>query len=318
LTEAVSTLPRVPARARSLRWFDSMPHPPLACEIAPGYVAAARGWQSAFEPLAQGTVVASPVDLNMPDAAAVRQRLQMVLQRIGAKGPEVALLLPDQVIRIFLLHFETFPRRAEEAVPLLRWRLKKSVPFEMEETVVSYMQQPLAPGQSGGVSVLAAVARQKVVRQYEELAEALELRPGVVLSSTLAALSLLKDDRPVLLARLAGRTLTTVIVRGEALCVYRCTDVSGEPAALPTRALMEEVFPAVAYFQDTWRENIGEIRLAGFGPRFDDFRREVEADLGSRVQPLLSSTAGSFPAEAKPMIERHLDGLVGWAAGGAA
>jgi len=317
LTEALATLPLVPVPQRALRWLDSLPHPPLACEIAPGYVAVARGWQSAYEALPAGAVNASPVDLNLPDPIAVRTRLQAALQRIGAKGPEVALLLPDQVVRVFLLHFETFPRRADEAIPLLRWRLKKSVPFEMEETIVSYMPQPLAPAQPRGVSVLAAVARQKVVRQYEELAEALELRPGVVLSSTLATLALLKDDRPVLLARLAGRTLTTVIVRGSALCVYRCSDVSGEAGALETRALMEELFPAVAYFQDTWRENLAEIRLAGFGARLEEFRREVENDLGSRALPLLAGGAG-LPAEAKPLLDRQLDALVGWAAGGAA
>ena len=200
-----------------------------------------------------------------------------LVQRIGARRPEVALLLPDQVVRVFLLHFETFPRRAEDAIPLLRWRLKKSVPFEMDETIVSYMPQPLAPGNSGGASVLAAVARQKVVRQYEEIVEGMGLRAGVALSSTLASLALLADSRPTLVVRLAGRTLTTVIVRGEALCVYRCTDVPQELAALNAAAVLEEIYPAVAFFQDSWRENIAEIRLAGFTARFDEFRRAVEA-----------------------------------------
>ena len=295
-----------------------MPHPPLACEIAPGHVAVARGWQSAFEPLPAGAVVPSPVEPNLPDPSAVRTRLQSALQRLGAKGPDVALLLPDQTIRVFLLHFDTFPRRADEAVPLLRWRLKKSVPFEMEETIVSYMPQPLAPGNTTGVSILAAVARQKVVRQYEELAEALELRPGVVLSSSLAALALLRDERPVLLVRLSGKTLTTVIVRGDALCVYRCTDVSGDPATLEPSAVLEELYPAVAFFQDTWRENISEIRLGGFGARLEDVRRAVEAELGSRAFPLLSASAAGLPGEARPLIDRQLEALAGWAAGGAA
>lgn len=301
-----------------LGWLDSMPHPALACEIAPGHVAVARGWQSAFELLPDGVVVPSPVEPNLTDPAAVRGRLQSALNRIGAKGPDIALLLPDQVIRVFLLHFETFPRRTEEAVPLLRWRLKKSVPFEMEETVVSYMPQPLAPNQTAGVSIMAAVALQKVVRQYEELSEALGLRAGVVLSSTLAALALLSEDRPVLLVRLSGRTLTTVIVRGEAMCVYRCTDLPADHAALNPASILEELYPAVAFFQDTWRENIVEIRLAGFGARFEEFRRATEQELGARAIPLLSGSGLGMSAEAKPMVEKQLDALAGWATGGAA
>ncbi len=298
------------------RWFDSIPHPALACEIAPGYVAAARGWQFGFEALPAEAVAPSPVELNFPNAGVVRSALQTVLNRIGAKGSDAALFLPDQVIRVFLLHFDTFPRRAEEAIPLLRWRLKKSVPFDAEETVVSYMPQPLAPRETSGVSILAAVARQKVIRQYEELAEALSLRAGVVLSSTLASLCLLADDRPTLLARLSGRTLTTVIVRGEALCVYRCNDLAGDSVSVST--VMEELYPAVAFFQDTWRENLADARISGFAAISDTVRRTMESELSVRAYPLLSPTAPGMPAEAKPMIDRQLDALAGWAAGGKA
>jgi type IV pilus assembly protein PilM len=311
---AASTLSSLVPRGLR-RWLDSMPHPPLACEIAPRHVAVARGWQCAFEPLAEGAVVPSPVELNLADPSSVRTRMQAALHRIGARGPEMALLLPDQVIRVFLLHFETFPRRNSEVIPLLRWRLKKSVPFDMEETAVSYQMQPLAPAQARGVAVLAAVARQSVVRQYEELAEALNLKPGVVLSSSLASLPLLRGDRPTLLARCAGSTLTTVIIRGETLCVYRCTDLASAGEEVHAASVLEEIYPAVAFFQDTWRENISEMRLAGFGPRQDELCRAVEAELGTRTAALLP--AAGLPAEGKSMIERQLEALAGWAMEGA-
>src|SRR5574338_613531 len=96
----------VPAVLR--RWFDSIPHPALACEIAPGYVAAARGWQFGFEALPADAVAPSPVELNLPNVGVVRSALQTVLNRIGAKVSDAALFLPDLVIRVFLLHFVTF------------------------------------------------------------------------------------------------------------------------------------------------------------------------------------------------------------------
>src|SRR5581483_8510763 len=49
-----------------------------------------------------------------------------------------------------------FPRSASEAVPMLRWKLKKSVPFEVDETLISYMRQ--APREDG-VDIVTLLAR---------------------------------------------------------------------------------------------------------------------------------------------------------------
>jgi type IV pilus assembly protein PilM len=289
-----------------------MPRPALVCEIAETHVAFARDGQFAADALPAGLVLPSAVEPNLPDPAALGARLEPLLQRLGSRGPEVALLLPDQVIRVFLLHFDSFPRRADEAIPLLRWRLKKSVPFDVEDTVVSYMPQPLMPSHAAGVSVLAAVARQRVVRQYEEVVEGLGLRPGVAMSSSLATLPLVDPERPALLARLCGTTLVTLVARGEALCVYRCTE-SAPAASLATTALLEELYPAVAFFQDNWRENISEVRLSGLGSRFEEFRHAVEVEIGGRVQPLLSGAAARrLPVEARGLVEKQYDALVGW------
>ena len=47
---------------------------------------------------------------------------------------------------------------------MLRWKLKKSVPFEVDETLISYMRQ--APREDG-VDVVTALARLRIVREYE-------------------------------------------------------------------------------------------------------------------------------------------------------
>ena len=77
--------------------------------------------------------------------------------------------------------------------------------------------------------------------------------------STMATLCYFEDERPTLLARLTGRTLTTVIVRGASLCVYRCTEMAAAAEQLDPQALLEEIYPAVAYYQDTWRGNLESV-----------------------------------------------------------
>ncbi len=301
-------------------WLDAMPHPEAAVEIAAGYVSAASPGGGritpdalATEPLPGGAVIPSPVEPNVADPEALRAALGRLLQRRPIRPQSIALLLPDEAVRVFLLHFETFPRDAEEAVPLLRWRLKKSVPFDVEETAVSYMAQP---SREQGVEILAAIARQRIIRQYEEIVEAAGLAPGVVLGSTLAVLPLLEEEQPALLVRMTGETLTTAIVRGEAICVYRCTSLQSDAQRLAPQLLLDEVFPAVAYFQDTWKENVHHARLAGFAGRTGELCRVLESGLGSSVSPLAAGNRaqGMTPGAARAGLDGQFDALIGWSA----
>ena len=112
--------------------------------------------------------MASPVETNITQPDAVRSALRAVFQSRSGPWRSVALLVPDPVVRVFILPFDTLPRRADEALPLLRWRLKKSVPFDMDETVVSWTRQS---GRDGNLEVVTAVARQRIIREYEEIVE---------------------------------------------------------------------------------------------------------------------------------------------------
>src|SRR5437899_12478256 len=216
-------------------WLDAMPHPPLAIEVAPDRVAAAR-WSRAgsldmfaVESLPPGAIVPSAVEINLVNSAAVKAAVSKACHRLRSRDEDVALILPDPVIRVFVQHFEDFPRSSEEAIPLLRWKLKKSVPFEADETVISYFRQ--APREAG-VDIVTAVARLRIIREYESLAERVGLQPGVVLSSSLAALSLLDGEKPVLFARISGSALTTAIVCSGLLCGYRSTELPAYGASL--------------------------------------------------------------------------------------
>ena len=109
----------------------------VACEIATDYVAAAR-WSShriALGQLRDRTFAcgsadsASPVETNSGRClgSSIRRRAH-VFARLRVKDEDVALLLPDSVIRVFVLHFDVFPRKAEEAIPMLRWQPEEKRP----------------------------------------------------------------------------------------------------------------------------------------------------------------------------------------------
>jgi len=303
---------------RLAQWLDAVPHPVIACEISTNYVAAARWSRTgagldgfAIEPLPVGAIFPNAAESNLLDASEVRAAVGRVFSRLRAKNEEVALLVPDPVVRVFVLHFDVFPRKSDEAIPMLRWRLKKSVPFEADETLISYMRQ--APREDG-VDIVTGLARLRIVREYESLMESAGMSPGVVMSSTLAALPLLSDGRPVLLARVAGSTLTTAIVREGVLCGYRCITLPAEAAFLTPQALLDEIYPLTAYYQDSWSEGIAQVLIAGLADRMQEFRQPLEQELNCPVGPLLQSAAaeGRIRSDEQPLAERGLEALIGW------
>jgi len=302
---------------RVARWLDAMPYAAVAIEVALDRVAAARWSRTssldgyAVESLPVGALVPSAVEANIVNVAAVKTAISTVCDRLRARDEDVALILPDTVIRVFVQHFEEFPRSAAEAEPMLRWKLKKSVPFEADETLISYMRQ--APRESG-IDVVTALARLRIIREYESLVESIGLRAGVVMSSSLAAISLLDDEKPTLLARVSGSALTTAIVRRGVLCGYRCTELPAQGASLTPQMLLEEVFPVAAYYQDTWQEAIQSVRVAGFGTRLPEFVRALEDEFRCEVRSLLHAAVQDerIKEDACPLADRELEGLIGW------
>jgi hypothetical protein len=306
---------------RVVQWLDAPPRPLLVCEIAADRVTAARWTRTtwalegfAIEPLSPDAIAPTAVETNLLNPAEVRSAVAKVFAQLGVRGQEVALFVPDPVVRVFVLHFDTFPRSAAEATPLLRWRLKKSVPFEAEETLISFMRQ--APREEG-VDVVTGLARLRIIREYEQLLESAGMTPGVVMSSTLAAIPLLDDTRPCLLARVSGKSLTTAIVREGILCGYRCTDLPSRLSDLSPQTLLDEIYPVAAYYQDSWSEGIAAVRLAGLGTRAPEFRGLLERELGCPVSSLLASAAteGLVGSTLQALADHDLDSLIGWTQG---
>src|SRR5262249_24212799 len=97
---------------RVAQWLDTPPHPQVVCESAPGYVAAVRWTHGgagldgfAMEPLLPGALRPTAVETNIVEGGEVRAAIGRVFSRLHAKSQDVALLIPDPVIRVFVLHF---------------------------------------------------------------------------------------------------------------------------------------------------------------------------------------------------------------------
>src|SRR5580700_2486760 len=118
--------------------------PPAAIEIAPeGVLAAALSSSSgdhawAFRPLPAGAIVPHIEEQNVRSPEALATAIRSALSQVSPRTRDITLILPDTLVRVFVLDFDTLPAKAAEALSVVRFRLRKTVPFDVEHASVSY------------------------------------------------------------------------------------------------------------------------------------------------------------------------------------
>ena len=275
--------------------------PSLACEIAADRVLAGRGSSAgrmvdlcAARELAPGTVVPDLTESNLRDATAIRAAIESALGSVGGRSRDVIAILPDTAVRVVLLDFETLPSKAEEAEAVVRFRLKKSLPFNPDDARVSYHAQPAGTG----IRVVAAVVLNSVLQEYESAFRDAGYNPGVVMPSMLAALGAADAERPTLVVKVDARTIGIAILDQEQLLLFRTLEnVRG--ITITGEQLSEEVYPSVVFFQDTYSLNIERVYVAGL-PESGGASPALKAQTGAQVEELVASsqigsTNGSVP-----------------------
>jgi type IV pilus assembly protein PilM len=281
---------------------NSGSRPKLACEISADRVLAGRVSESggralegcASSDLAPGSVVPDLIETNLRQPDAVYETVRDTLGSIGGRSRDVIAVLPDAAIRVVLLDFETLPSKRDEAESVVRFRLKKSLPFDVEKAKVSYHVQP----SDGGVQVIAAVALASVIEDYEASFRQAGYEPGVVMPSMLAALGAAHAPQPSLVIKVDARTTSVAILDGQKLLLVRTLE-NTRGVTITGDQLAEEVYPSVVFFQDTYHLNIARIFVAGL-PESGGAAPALRAQTGAQVSDLVSSSqlggsVGSVP-----------------------
>jgi type IV pilus assembly protein PilM len=245
--------------------FQPGGRPPAAVEISPqGVLAAALPGSGdapvyAFVSLPPGAIVPGIGEPNIRAAEAVAAAIRSALGQVSPRTRSVTLVLPDTAVRVFMLDFDSLPARAAEAVPVLRFRLRKMVPFDVEHAGVSY--QVLTQDKTEW-KVLTAVLPGLILAEYEAAVRAAGYEPGVVLPSSLAALEAIDSIEAVLAANLSPLALTTSIANGSDLLLHRTLDLPENPA-LRLSEIQRGIAVAAAYFEDKLQAPARLLHYAG-------------------------------------------------------
>lgn len=239
--------------------------PRLACEITTEGIVAARSNDpepiTTFAALPAGALVPGLKTPNLPNQAIVVEALKRALDGVEGRDKRLTLVVPDAAARVLLLDFDTLPTKLSEALPVVRFRLRKLVPFEVDDAAISYqvMQQNAEEAR-----VLVTAMPHSVLVEYEQAVRAAGYEPGVVLPSTLASLALLTQAEPMLLVSCNGGSVTTAITRGEELLLHRSLELPAD-RLLHDEELRHAVSVSIAYFEDTLSSIPDAVFYAGPG-----------------------------------------------------
>jgi type IV pilus assembly protein PilM len=213
----------------------------------------------------------------------------------GIKRATAGLVIPDYAVRMAILDFEDFPAGEEERTALIRFRLRKSVPFHIDEAQLSYSIQVNEPKR---IEVLAVAVARPILDEYEGLFAAAGYRIGLVTPSSIAALPLWSSAEGGLniVAKSAGSILSVLLLEQGRIRLVRCLDLSNsddedavgrepEPQDVTILALLQQT---LAYAEDQIGQPARRLILCGFGAGTDTLGRLAEQELGVPYVPARS------------------------------
>ncbi len=266
------------------------PPPEYAFEISADGIAMSRTRLPAttqFASLAPGVLTPSPVKENIADVAAVTAAIRKLVPATGGRRT-CALILPDNAMRLAVLEFDNLPEKAEERMALVRFRLKKTVPFDVDAAAVSFQVQ-------AGNKVVVAVAPAEVIAQYEAPFRAAGLQPGVVIPAALALLELLPTSGSYLVAHQNSGALAVLVVGNGILTLSRSLELNSEVAngtADPLDEIVSDLYATRVYVEDQAGTRPDRLYLAGFGTESQMFLARLSKELDVQVEVVPEENPG--------------------------
>ena len=227
---------------------DSLVHARLGRGKTNPTIAQAKSYR-----LAADTFTPSVVTPELANAAALADTLRRLKMETG-KWERVSLLLPDSWFRINILDLPSLPERASEAVDVVRWSLKRTLPIAPETLRVAYS---VLQKNAAGVKLLVLSAVEKTLANIEKVfassgLEVILIEPiGLNIWNAIAIReAVTQNDRLLLYVR--DREFTTAVFRGEQPLFIRSRNLGGE------RTLEQEIRLSATYLRDNLGSDVIE------------------------------------------------------------
>jgi type IV pilus assembly protein PilM len=239
--------------------------------------------------LPAGTVTPGLQHANVAARDALVSVLRESLAPVAGRSRDITLIIPDASTRILLLDFDTLPEKPQDADSVVRFRLKKSLPFDVDTSSVSFDRQPV----DNGVRVVAAVTPKSVLEEYESVVRDAGYNPGAVLPSMIAALGVVDGSRPTMVIKVETGTTTFAIIDQNQLLLYRSLEYGG--AAVTGESLADDVNTSLVYFEDRYGISVDRVLVTGVQSA-EGLQAAFSSSSSLRVEELMASSMAAVGA----------------------
>ena len=297
--------------------------PDVAIDIGVSRVSAARlSWRGSAatvaahtsEPLPPGAVVPALAAPNMPDVSVVGRAVAAALGRLGGRVRRAALVVPDTVAKVSLLRFENVPARSSDLMELVRWQMKKSAPFPLEQAIVTFTAGN--PQTEAGQEFIVSASRRDIIEEYEGACSQAGVHAGLIDIATFAIINgVLAQQTPSssdwLLVHTTPAYTSLAVLRSDHVIYFRNQAEDAEAA------LADVVHQTAMYYEDRLKGGgFSRVLLAGAASvpgGADALRKSLEERLDVSVEAVDPRGAAALVdrISAAPELLDTLNPLVG-------
>ena len=176
-------------------------------------------------PLPAGVVAAAPLGGTIADAGALARAVADLVRRFAEPPRHASLLLPDLWARALAVELGSLPERRELRAEILRFRLKKLVPFRVDELRIDAAPIAAVAGQEDPIRALLLYATESVCAAFESAFAEAGVTLGRISNSTLGRLAAVARAAPGdglhAIAAVEPTGFAIVFARGDEPVVWR-------------------------------------------------------------------------------------------------
>ncbi|HDM09040.1 MAG TPA: hypothetical protein ENF92_00810 [Desulfobacteraceae bacterium] len=156
-----------------------------------------RGWKllsCISVPFPEETLKLSYKNQNVNDPQAFTRVIREVVRRAQIKGDRIGLSIPSEVVKVGIQDYAELPRSREDTERMIAWWSRKSLPFPVEGSRISY--HLLGESSRGEKRLLVAIGYREVIREYEMDLREVKIHPEVIRPSCLNQFNFYQEKIP--------------------------------------------------------------------------------------------------------------------------
>ena len=246
-----------------------------------------------IQTLDEAGVPATIFDQDVVAPERLREQLRGLYESAATRPGRVSLVLPDNLAKISLLSLPERPPSRKQLEEVVRFKMRRSVPFRLRDATLSYQ---IIPGEGKSVAILVALIRRNLIERYEQALEAIGAKPGLIDLCTPSLLNLCRKELAaaatsgdVALLNCAQNYFSLLIFRGGRLIFFRCKTFSmrAEPPTEVNGLLAREVDYSLSYYEEKLSgEGLGTLLVRSADQPVEEVTRNLIGLDVKQVQPI--------------------------------